>query len=237
MAAGTRVVLLGGFRLWREGAEVVLPMTAQRVVALVALHDRPVLRSHVGATLWLDAPEDRAAANLRSALWRLRRAGCDVVRPTGPCLELSPRARVDVRDGQALASLAISSPSWWVPGDGDAALLATELLPGWYDEWVLPEREGYRQLRLHALESMCIRLAERGRHALAVQTGLTVVAADPLRESAQAALIKAFLAEGNVGEARRQFERFRTLLRGELGLEPSESLTRLLDIRGRAVRA
>lgn len=229
MATGSRVSLLGGFRLQYGDEDAILPMTAQRVVAFTALHVQPVPRAQACGTLWSDTPEDQAAANLRSALWRLRRTGRDVIRATGSVLKLVPEATVDLRDSNALARLAISSPSWWVPDERDVALLAEDLLPGWYDEWVLVEREQYRQLRLHALEAMCARLTEMGRHATAVQAGLTSVAADPLRESAQSALIRAFLAEGNVSEARRQFESFQSILGHELGLVPSEALRALAD--------
>jgi DNA-binding SARP family transcriptional activator len=229
MAEPVRLTLLGGFRLAAAGDPIALPMSAQRVVAFVALQNRPVRRSYVGAALWLDAAEAQASANLRSALWKLRRAGGELVEVSRGSLQLASRVTVDLRDSVALARLAVSSPSWWEPAELDVTLLSDDLLPSWYDEWVLAERERYRQLRLHALESLCERLTHLRRHGSAVQAGLAAVAADPLRESAQRALIRAFLAEGNVGEARRQFEAFRTLLRDELGVEPSETLKALID--------
>ena len=70
-----RLNLLRGFELWCDGERVTLPMSAQRVLAFLALHDRPVLRLYVAGSLWLDASEERSYANLRSALWRLRRPG------------------------------------------------------------------------------------------------------------------------------------------------------------------
>ena len=39
-----------------------------------------------------------------------------------------------------------------------------ELLPDWYDDWVLLERERFRQLRLHALDALCDDLTRAGRH-------------------------------------------------------------------------
>ena len=41
-------------------------------------------------------------------------------------------------------------------------LVAGDLLPGWYDEWVVAEREHFRQLRLHALEELCEELTDEG---------------------------------------------------------------------------
>ena len=53
---------------------------------------------------------------------------------------------------------------------------------------------------------------------------LMVIAEEPLRESAQTALIEAHLCEGNAIEARRQFERFAALLWEELRMRPSAGL-------------
>ena len=39
---------------------------------------------------------------------------------------------------------------------------AMELLPGWYDDWVIFERERIRQQLLHALEILSRRLVSRG---------------------------------------------------------------------------
>jgi DNA-binding SARP family transcriptional activator len=58
------------------------------------------------------------------------------------------------------------------------------------------------------------------------------VAAEPTRESARTELIKAHLAEGNVDEAIRQFESFRRVLEGELGVEPSRRLVGLFPANG-----
>ncbi len=101
------------------------------------------------------------------------------------------------------------------------ALLEEDLLPGWDEEWLIVERERMRQLRIHALEALSIRLREQSRFGEAIDAALSAVAAEPLRESAQIALIEAYLAEGNVSEAARQKDAYRVLLDVELGLEPS----------------
>ena len=102
-----------------------------------------------------------------------------------------------------------------------------ELLPDWYDDWVMIERERLRQLRLHALEIVCRRLAAMRLFGPAVDAGLAAVLDEPLRESAQRALIEAHLAEGNRSEAIRQYNSYRERLYTELRLEPSPGLRRL----------
>src|SRR3954451_10908843 len=54
------------------------------------------------------------------------------------------------------------------------------------------------------------------------------VRADPLRESARAALVRVYLAEGNQSDALGEFRRYRRLIRAELGLEPTALLGDLM---------
>ena len=99
--------LLAGFGVEVAGEEVPLPGSAQRVVAFVALHERPVLRTYVAGTLWLDSPEERAADSLRSALWRVHRHSTELVVADAQTLRLGPCVRVDLRDAEIGRA-----PSW-----------------------------------------------------------------------------------------------------------------------------
>jgi len=112
------------------------------------------------------------------------------------------------------ADLAVAPP---LPG-------TWEVLPGWCDDWVLVERERLRQRVLHALEALSRRLVRAGRFADALEAAIVAVSEDPLRESAQRALIEAHLAEGNQSEACRIWQAYRDLLRRELGVNPSGNL-------------
>ena len=107
--------------------------------------------------------------------------------------------------------------------------LCHELWPGWYDEWVLVERERHRQLSLHALESLCDHLTAAGRYGAAVQAGLAAVDREPLRESAHRALVRAHLAEGNAWEAIRRYRHYEKIAARDLGVEPSSMMRSLLS--------
>ena len=63
--------LLGGFELFVDGRPLSIPDASQNVIAFLALQTAPVRRSFVAGSLWSGKDEARAAANLRSALWRL----------------------------------------------------------------------------------------------------------------------------------------------------------------------
>jgi len=239
--AGARVAfslsLLSGFELRAGGRPLTVPLSAQRVVAFLALHRRRLSRVFVAGHLWTDVSEQRAAAALRTALWRLGSAGGAVVRADGQSLYLDRALEIDVVECSLAARDVLDAAA---TGSSTLAGLrdAGELLPDWYDDWVLIERERFRQLRLHALERLCLALSAIGLHAEATEAGLAAVASDPLRESAHRVLIAAHLAEKNCGEALRQYETCRELLRRDLGLAPSAMLERLVaDLRhGRAPR-
>jgi DNA-binding SARP family transcriptional activator len=222
------LVLLDGFELRRAGQGVPVPMTVQRVLVFLALHDRPVPRSQVAGTLWLDASEQRATASLRSALWRLRRPGDPLVEASQNHLRLAAGVTVDYREVVGYARALLDEANGGAALERNAGCLSRELLPGWWEDWVLVERERFRQLRLHALEACCRRLARAGRFAQAVEAGLAAVALEPLRESAHRLLISVYLAEGNRAEAVRQYQAYRRLLRDELALEPSPQVQAIL---------
>jgi DNA-binding SARP family transcriptional activator len=219
--------LLGGFELVCAGTTVSLPMSAQRLLAFVALHDRALQRSFVAGSLWLDSPEERAYGNLRTALWRLHRCGLPLVQSRSQQLSLGPDVDVDLRLAEAVAHDALHGDSPIAAAD-NLSMLCDDLLPDWYDDWVVLERERHRQLRLRALEALCERLTEAGDLDAALDLGLAAVAGEPLRESGHRAVIRVHLAAGNASEAIREYRLCRRLLREQLGIEPSLHMEHLV---------
>jgi DNA-binding SARP family transcriptional activator len=226
--ARTRLTLLDAFGLVCDDEPVALPMTAQRVLAFVALHDRPLHRLYVAGSLWLDSPEERAYASLRSALWRLHRDGRQLIATNGQQLALGRNVEVDLRESELLARRALDEADAEALGV-DSSALSTDLLPDWYEDWVLVERERYRQLRLHALDTLCDRLTRADRLSEALAAGLAAVAGEPLRESAHRAVVRVHIAEGNGSEAIRQYRLCRRLLNEQLAIEPSERMRELVQ--------
>lgn len=223
--------LLKGFALLVGEKRVALSSSAQRLLAFLALQDRPRTRTYVARTLWPEATTARANANLRSSLWRALRTGYRVIDASAQEMALATNINVDIHDAVTRAHRLLDKTCLC-----DDILtrqtrddLSADLLPEWSDnEWVLIEQEQYHQLRLYALEAMAKRLTMVGRHGEAVAAGLAAVRAEPLRESAHRVLIDAHLAAGNRGAAQHQYEQCRRVLLDELGLEPSESLRHLL---------
>jgi DNA-binding SARP family transcriptional activator len=199
----------------------------QRLLVFVTVHDRLLLRSYVAGALWPDTTEQSAGANLRSALWRLNHLGLPVVEVGGLTLRLAPAVSVDLRERVAEGQRLLEAEEDDVLGLDDS-VFRLDLLPDWYDDWLVIERERFHQLRLRVLERVCERLAARGNYARALDAGLAAVAGEPLRESAHRALVKVHLAEGNHAEAVRQFRLYRQLLEEQLGLAPSLQMLQLM---------
>lgn len=220
------------FELRYRDEPVELPATSQRLLALLALLARPTPRSLVSATLWPDADEQHAGASLRSALWRIAAVpGPGLVRTCGTGLALAAHVVVDLhgllRDTQLV--LATRQPPAGLLGAGEALRrLGGDLLTGWYDEWVVEERDRFRQLRLYSLDVIGTALLDQRRTGEALQVALALVEADPLRESGHRLLLSVHLQEGNVAEAVRQHDRYARLLDHELGVQPSALMTALL---------
>jgi len=226
------VHLLGGPFVTRENRHFDVPEGSKRLLAFLALRRGRVERRHVAGTLWPSVDDERAAGNLRSALWRLRCAGIDVLAADKRSIGLRQGVAVDVHEVADWASRLIASH----PMPGDLSLSrsltdALDLLPGNYDDWAVIERERMRQRMLHALEALSRAMAAMGRYGEAVDAAMTAISVDPRRESAQRALLEAHLAEHNLSEARRDFLIYRDLVRRELGVEPSAELAALVRWR------
>jgi DNA-binding SARP family transcriptional activator len=225
----TRLTLLRGFNLVVAGHTVTLAPSSERLLAFMGIHDRPLLRRYVSGSLWPDVAAQRANANLRSALWRVPMVSQQpLVAATTTHLRLCPEVEVDFQIAAQRASRALR-PGKGIGSEVDVELLCDDLLPDWYEDWIVFERERHRQLRLHALDVTCSELIELGRYGEALEIALKEVAAEPLRETAFRLLVRIHLAEGNVAEALRQYRRFAHMLDYELGVKPSASMRHLVE--------
>lgn len=224
------ICLLGGPYVIQAGRRIAVPEGSKKLLVFVALHNGRVDRRYAAGTLWPYVSDERASGNLRSALWRLRGAGIDVLEADKVFVALRGETVIDVyslRDwaGRVISGTAqlsdLALPTW--------NLEALDILPGWYEDWVIFERERLRQRLLHGLEALCCQLIRLERYAEAIEVAMEAVEIDPLRESAQRALVQAHLAEGNVVEARRSYRAYLCLLGRELGVLPGAGIRHLVE--------
>ena len=219
--------MLPAFEVVRDGGSLNLPARAQRLIALLAVNGGSISRSAAAERLWPDVVNARACASLRATLWGLTRGPWSPVVVDNETLALQSGVESELESAHALAMSVLDGSH--VPVDTTCAeRLSHDLLPDWADEWLVHERERYRQLRLHALDQLCLLHAGAGRFALAIMAGLASVSSDPTRESAHRALMTAHLLEGNPSEAIRQYHSYMRMARAELGIGASAQMQQLL---------
>lgn len=219
LSCQVRLCLLGRFALSFGGRPLVISPAAERLLVNLAIRPGPASRHAVVAELWPDRADFRAAANLCSALCRLRgRAPDPLVTCHGQDIALAPDVSVDIHDlsGQVAASA--------VSDELSITALRQDVLPGWPEEWLITTREWFRQIRLRSLETLSDHHCAAGR----LDAALAAVTCEPLRESAQRRLAMVHIAEGNFAEALRQYHVYRRLAGAELGLPPSPQFRSLM---------
>jgi predicted ATPase/DNA-binding SARP family transcriptional activator len=113
------------------------------------------------------------------------------------------------------------------------ALYRGELLADYYEDWILPERLRLAAIQQDALRDLALLAARRGETALALDYALSAISVDPLNEESQRLLIRLYLEQGRVAEARAQYLKLAQLLQEQLGEQPSAETRRLLARSGR----
>ena len=222
--------ILGGFGLHFQGEPVPVRAGGARLLALLAMTAgarHRLDRSTVGRRLWIHDP-DRAGARLRTALSRLPAVdGYPIVEPTSGTVRLAERVSVDYWQAESQAH-ALAHPCG-EPVEVDLSHFIDDVLPDWDDDWLLTDREAFRQTRLHALERASEQLRMQGRFEDSLRAAFAAVSCEPLRETAHRCVVRAHLAEGNPAEALRQYHRYRRLLASELGLAPTPAMRTLVE--------
>jgi predicted ATPase/DNA-binding SARP family transcriptional activator len=96
-----------------------------------------------------------------------------------------------------------------------------ELLPGFYDGWILQEREWLTDRYFQALRQLLAHMEQTGELPRALEYARWGVRADPLREEAHRDLMRLLAAAGQPAAALRQYRELERLLKQELDAEPA----------------
>lgn len=218
--------LFGCWDLQSPLGTVSLGGREQRLVALLALRGRRP-RMQIAGTLWPDTTDERALTSLRSAVMRVRRSAGGLLEIGHSTLALAPAVRVDVQQLTRLAAdprtHSTGRARSWVGMLRDA-----ELLPGWYEDWVLFERERLQHLRLAALEVEALRSLDRGDYDTALMAAMEATTIEPLRENAHSILIRAHLLAHNPSAAVHEYRAYRRQLQQVMAISPSREMDELV---------
>jgi DNA-binding SARP family transcriptional activator len=218
--------LLGRWQLVVDGADVDLGHREERLAALLGLTGRSS-RLHVAGLLWPESTDARALASLRRAVLQTNQRCPGLLHADRLTIGLDADVEVDV---DQVRRAAAATENGFVGGASLVGRLAgEELLPGWYDDWVLPERERLAQLQVTALERIARHALEEDDLDLCVAAAHAAAHADPLLEAAAELAIRAHLARGDPGSALLEFGRYRDAVRDELGVPPSRAILDLVE--------
>jgi len=221
------VRLLGGVAAESDGEQVTLSPLAGRLLALFALRPGPHDREAAAALLWPGSARPAARANLRTAVWALRKAvGDDPLIASRTAVGLRPDAvTVDLAECRGRAAA----------GDVAAAavLCRVELLPGFAEDWAEAARRQQRAELAEALASRSAAAERDGDPAAAARWSRLRCELDPLDEAAHADLVRQLAAAGDRAGALVAGRAASDRLRSELGVRPGPALrAALAEARG-----
>jgi predicted ATPase/DNA-binding SARP family transcriptional activator len=237
-----RVELLGGLRV--QGAERMMDrFYTHRAGALLAylayFRERRHPREALAEMLWPDAEQEAARLSLRVTLSSLRRQLEPPGVPAGSVLiadrfsiGCNPEAvTTDVAEFEgALASTHKSAPERLVEELTRAvALYRGDLLTGYDELWILPERERLAEAYRGALERLSDSLENTGDYAQAIDIAQRGTAWDPFWEEMHLRLMRLYEATDRPGEALRQYAALERHLRQEIGAVPSPAARALAE--------
>jgi DNA-binding SARP family transcriptional activator len=241
-----RFAVLGSFRVDRDGVEVDLGPRLQRTLLAILVVEacRVVPVDRLIDLLWREEPPTAALASVQAYISQLRRLlepGRPARAPARVLVTQDPGYVLRVEDDQVDA-LRFQSLARRAHGDLEegrpaaAAACLEEALALWRGD-PLPEFAGEpwavaavaRLGEAHdlAAEDRIDAWLALGRHAQAAAELEAMVQAQPLRERRWAQLIVAAYRCGRQADSLRAYQRCRTVLASELGLEPGPELRRL----------
>ena len=230
-----RIYLLGQFSLQADDLAVELPSRpAQSLLAYLALNAGiSQRREKLAGLLWPEATGSNARSYLRQALWRIRKA------LTGGGLDWQEYLRVsdiaicfDDHSDYRLDTTLLLEPVETLPLDeimDTIALYRGELLPGFYDEWVILERNRLHAAYQQKMKLLLERLVEDRRWDEVVNWSEQWIRLDHAPEPAYRTLMQAHAGLGNQGMVGATYQRCLESLERELGVEPSLETRRLYE--------
>lgn len=226
--------LWGGYLLSVDESPLQLCRREQKVLALVALWGA-VDRGRLASTIWPESTDGRATGNLRAALFALHRRLPGAVESDRFEVRLTDRVRTDA-DVVAAALACVTAPE--MKGAAKELLpalavlevaVAADLLPDWYDDWVLRHREELRGQVAAVALTAAQQALQRGDLEVAEAAARVAASADQLDERAHELLITSLVQQGRRVDGRRLFLAYVDRLRYELGVGPSDRMVRLLE--------
>jgi DNA-binding SARP family transcriptional activator/predicted ATPase len=227
--------LLGQFKLESEQGSIELPSRpAQSLLAYLGMnagiaHRRETLAS----LLWGESTEQNARGYLRQALWRMRKAfesgslcwedflftnEINVTFKAESDYWLDVKQLLQTAEGGSLERLI-----------EDIELYRGEFLPGFYDEWVISERERILSAYYQKMNRLLEGLVQGQRWDEVLKWGEHWIRHGFAPEPAYRALLQAYAGLGNAGMVSLTYQRCVEALERELGVGPAPETADLYE--------
>jgi DNA-binding SARP family transcriptional activator len=238
-------LLFGRFQARRPSPDWISPdarKMQEMLSYLLLFRQRSHQRDVLAGTLWSSSASSRK--NLRQSLWQLQDKGLPDEDPAAPPLLLVGKDWVQVNQEQIWLDVAELEAAFdlvaSIPGEklshGQAAavlkavgLYRGDLLEGWHEDWCVFERERLRAIYLAMLEKLLGYCEATGRLQEGLVYGERLLRHDRAHERAHWRMMRLSYLAGDRTGALRQFERCRTALKDELGVEPGRLVTTLYE--------
>jgi predicted ATPase/DNA-binding SARP family transcriptional activator len=242
MSQPCHIQLLGTLRV-QQAARLLTRFPTYKTAALLAslaYHPQPQSRERLIETFWPDTTPERGRNNLSNALSSLRNLLEPPGVPAGAVL-LADRQQVslnpagvhtDVREFEQALQQAASTHN-----DRQRAehlqtavdLYTGELLPGYYEEWIVPERQRLAEAYVQSLRRLIRFLVKHKQPTQAIDYALRALTVDPLREEPHRDLMKLYVAVGQPSAALQQYRQLEQILRTDLNARPSAATQQVLQ--------
>jgi len=222
------VHLLGAFRVERGTKTIRFPARkVESLFAFLVLHPETHTREKLAALLWGDSTDEQARHSLRTALATIRKElGDEILIADRETVQLDPSFPIWI-DAKEIERLRDSMSNLSV--SQSLISLYSDLLPDFFDDWILPERERLRAMFLDALLQIAQHHRAQSEYVRAMEIAQKILAHDPANEKAYQHLIFCLAAAGDRIGALKQYDECEKKLREELGVAPSPETIALRD--------
>ena len=222
-----RLQLFGTWRFFRDGAPISLCLRQQRLVAAVAILG-PSNRNFLAGMLWPETTDSRSMSSLRVSVCLVSKKIPGMLVCDGTTLSLHEKVIVDLHRTWQLINHVLGADSGEASDRDVSELQKGELLPGWYEDFVVEEQNLLRANKLQCFTRIARRALEHGQHDVAVLASRAALALGPYDDEALIILLHAEQRLGNFSGARKIYQEYADKIRADLGIAPTAAMTALV---------
>ena len=234
------VQLLGGHRVIHNGEEVKA-LQAERLSLFLAYlflnSETPPSRKQLAFLFWPDSTEEQARTNLRNLLHLLRRAFPEIdsfLEVDSQSIHWKTDALIKLDVAQFKSALAQAKATKEEHArirhlQEAINVYRGELLPGFYEDWILVRREEFHQAYLSALTQLAKLLEDARQYEQAIEAVNRLIRSDPLNEAAYGHAMRLQALRDDRAGALQVYHNCVTALKRELDIEPSAEIKLLYE--------